>query len=124
MNNWYDSINKSPLTPPSWVFGVVWPFLYFTLAIAFFLILRIKNNTYILTLFIIQMLFNFSWSPVFFNQQNPQLALFIVYSMILLTLTIFYLLYKNNKLIILIMIPYFIWISFASYLNLYIVLNN
>ena len=117
--DWYKSLKKSPLTPPSYVFGIVWPVLYFLILISF--ITYIPHSTTMgFVFFGIQLLLNLSWSPVFFRYKNPQLALGIVSLMwifILLTILTFY---KTSKLSAYLLIPYFIWVSFATYLNWYI----
>ena len=124
---WYRKIKKSKLTPPNYIFGIVWPILYFTLIIFFILLIKDKKCKGIcspLIPFILQMILNFAWSPAFFRLQKPKLSFAIVIGMIVLTWYTFYLTLRINKNISLLLLPYLIWISFASYLNGYIVINN
>lgn len=121
---WYKNINKSPLNPPSYLFGIVWPILYSMLLIYFILIFRKPEYNMIYKLFLIQMVFNFIWSPIFFNLKKIKLALIVVLIMVGMTAYITYLTYNIDKKIALILVPYLLWISFATYLNGYIAFNN
>ena len=116
---WYLSLNKSELNPPSYVFGIVWPILYVLMMISAYL-------TYkkIYGIFLIQLVFNAAWSWLFFRFQMPLISLIDIYLLIALNLYITALMYRENKLAFILFIPYVLWISFASYLNLFIVINN
>ena len=116
---WYLSLEKSKLNPPSYVFGIVWPILYIFMMISSYL-------TYkkVFSIFIIQLFFNAVWSWLFFRFQMPLVALLDIYLLIAINIFILNLMYKENKLAFFLFIPYVIWISFASYLNLFIVINN
>ena len=116
---WYLSLEKSKLNPPSYVFGIVWPILYIFMMISSYL-------TYkkVFSIFIIQLFFNAVWSWLFFRFQMPLVALLDIYLLIAINIFILNLMYKENKLAFFLFIPYVMWISFASYLNLFIVINN
>lgn len=118
-DSWYLLLNKSELNPPSYVFGIVWPILYILMMVSAFL-------TYkkIFSIFIIQLFFNAAWSWLFFRFQMPLIALLDIYLLIAINIYISNLMYKENKLAFFLFIPYVVWISFASYLNLFIVINN
>ena len=116
---WYLSLNKSELNPPSYVFGIVWPILYVLMMISAYL-----AHKRIYGIFIIQLVFNAAWSWLFFRFQMPLISLIDIYLLIALNLYITALMYKENKLAFILFIPYVLWISFASYLNLFIVINN
>jgi translocator protein len=118
---WYTTLNKSFFNPPSWVFGPVWTILYFLMGVSLFLAWEKKAN---LKWFYIQLVLNALWSPIFFGLQNPALALVDIIFMwvaILMTIKVFW---KKNRLSAYLLIPYFIWVSFATILNLSIVLLN
>ena len=122
MANWYQSLKRSSLTPPDWVFSIVWPILYVMILISFVLYYSSSgtNKTLGYTLFFIGLAFNLSWSPVFFRLQRPGLSLVII---ILLLVTTYLMIIEFNKINLLsarLLIPYFAWLSFASYLNGYI----
>ena len=116
---WYLSLNKSELNPPSYVFGIVWPILYVLMMISAYLA---YNKIY--GIFLIQLAFNAAWSWLFFRFQMPLISLIDIYLLVALNLYITALMYRENKLAFILFIPYVLWISFASYLNLFIVINN
>jgi Cu-Zn family superoxide dismutase len=124
---WYSKLNQSPLTPPPIVFPIVWSILYLLLGLSavFYLMgqnLLAKLGSYIAP-YEAQMLLNFAWSVVFFGLQKPKISLIIIFAMIGLT---GYLLWmsRGKKLAFWTLLPYFIWILFAMYLNFYIVANS
>ena len=118
-DSWYLLLNKSELNPPSYVFGIVWPILYILMMISAFL-----AHKKIFLIFIIQLFFNAAWSWLFFRFQMPLIALLDIYLLIAINIYILNLMFRENKLAFFLFIPYVIWISFASYLNLFIVINN
>ena len=85
-SNWYDSLNKSPLTPPDWVFGVVWPNLYLLLTISLYLIWS-NPKCYPMcnpvVLFLIGIMINLTWTTVFFKYHKLFIAFIMNISMIL-----------------------------------------
>jgi len=127
LTEWYPSLNKSALTPPNWIFPVVWSILYFCmgLSIGFIVCRRNTKEVYFIGLFTVQIILNFLWSISFFYMRNPLLG-FI--NIILLTIAIIIYLVetrrKANKFSFGLFIPYLVWVLFAGYLNLYILLNN
>ena len=116
---WYQALIKSPLNPPGYVFGIVWPILYLLISISAF---RTFNETK--NLFLIQLLFNALWSWLFFTFQMPFVALLNIWLLIYLNIKINLKMFYQDKLSGLLFIPYVLWLFFASYLNLFIVLNN
>ena len=118
-DSWYLLLDKSELNPPSYIFGIVWPILYILMMVSAFL-----AHKKIFSIFITQLFFNAAWSWLFFRFQMPLLALLDIYLLIAINIYILNLMYKENKLAFFLFIPYVVWISFASYLNLFIVINN
>ena len=118
-DSWYLLLDKSVLNPPSYVFGIVWPILYILMIVSAFL-----AHKKIFSIFIIQLFFNAAWSWLFFRFQMPLIALLDIYLLIAINIYILNLMYKESKLAFFLFIPYVAWISFASYLNLFIVINN
>ena len=116
---WYTSLNKSDLNPPGYVFGIVWPILYILMMISAFL-----SYEKVFIVFNIQLVLNAAWSWLFFKFQMPLVSLLDIYLLIALNIFILTLMFKESKLAFLLFIPYVVWISFASYLNLFIVINN
>ena len=118
--DWYHALVKPALTPPDAWFGIVWTVLYVMMALALVMILvklSGKERVYAAALFLIQLGLNFSWSPLFFGAQNiaGALALIIVLWVSLsATVWCFFKYYKPAGWM---MVPYWIWTSFAVYLN-------
>lgn len=125
-NYWYYNLNKPSFTPPSYIFPIVWTILYLMLGVIFAKIWQIKKykgNQLIAPIFILQLLINLTWSPLFFFAQRIDLAL---YNIIILWSLLAYLLYMLRKetFILILFIPYFMWISLALVLNYYIYILN
>ena len=118
-DSWYQNLNKSPLNPPGFVFGIVWPFLYLLMSISAYRTFdRTKN------LFFIQLFFNALWSWLFFAFQLPMIALLNIWLLIYLNIKVNIRMFIEDKLSSFLYIPYVLWLLFASYLNLFIVINN
>lgn len=124
---WYSTLNKSSLTPPSWVFAPAWTFLYITIVVSFALLLKggdIKSKIIQISLFTIQIILNLVWSPLFFGMHLIGAALadiVLLWIFILFTIISFW---RVSKPAALILVPYFLWVSFASYLNYKIFVLN
>jgi len=116
---WYQQLIKSPLNPPGYVFGIVWPILYFLMSISAY-----RTFTETKNLFLIQLLFNALWSWLFFAFQMPFAALLNIWLLIYLNIKLNFKMFYQDKLSGFLFIPYVLWLFFASYLNLFIVLNN
>lgn len=118
--NWINTLNKPELMPPSYVFGIVWPILYFMMALslAFFIRNGIKrSDSFALFFFVLQLVLNLSWTPIFFVQHKILFALWVILVMILVVLVTMILFYKKSKTAGLLLVPYFLWLLFAAYLN-------
>lgn len=119
-SDWYQSIQKPSWNPPNWIFGPVWSFLYTTMGIAAWMVWREhgwNNAGKALTFFLIQLGLNTGWSWVFFGVQAPGWALIhiiVLLSAIVYT-TIFF--FDKSKISGYLMIPYILWVSFATVLN-------
>ncbi len=117
-NSWYQSIEKSSLTPAPYVFGIVWPILYLSMGVVSY-----YKSSKIYYLYIFQLLLNGSWSWLFFYFNLPLIALIDIYLLIVINCLIQQKLI-TNKVLFFIYLPYLLWILYASYLNLIIVLLN
>lgn len=121
INGWYTTIQKPLFNPPNGIFGPVWTTLYILLGIAFFLVWKSTASAslkqYAIALFIIQLLANFFWSIIFFNQHQIGWALVdivFLWVSILFTIIAFS---KINTLSAWLLVPYISWVSFAMILN-------
>ena len=124
----FEALNKPPLSPPGWLFPVVWTFLYILMGVGSYLVLESKSPTAdkkrALMLYFLQLGFNFFWSIIFFTLGAYELAflwLVILFVLILATAKRFW---RINPLAGALMIPYTIWVAFAGYLNLAISMLN
>ncbi|EKD84708.1 MAG: hypothetical protein ACD_38C00169G0009 [uncultured bacterium] len=127
---WYAALNKPVFSPPNFVFGPVWTTLYIVMGVALYLVISDKRQVIRKTrekaiqIFGIQLALNALWSIVFFGMKNPALAFVNIIALwiaIFLTTKAFY---KINKFAGYLLIPYLLWVSFATILNLSIVLLN
>ena len=117
--NWYAGLVKPSLNPPSWIFGPVWVTLYALMGVALWLIWKSDSPQKIkaIWLFVIQLVLNAIWSPVFFGLHSIGDALAIIillWAAIVLTIFVFA---KVSKTAAYLLIPYILWVSFAAYLN-------
>jgi translocator protein len=126
--NWYAMLNKPFFSPPNWIFGPVWTLLYLLMGISIYLIwekgIQKKKVKHAVYLFASQLTANFLWSILFFGLRSPILGLIdIVIMIVLIGLTIrsFYPLSKTAAYLL---VPYLAWVSFATLLNLAILLLN
>lgn len=118
---WYATLNKPVFSPPNFVFGPVWTILYILMGISFYLIwtnkAQNKDVKKALSIFLVQLFFNTTWSIIFFGGHQILLALINIVILWLLILVVMIQFYKINKISGLLLIPYLAWVSFASFLN-------
>ena len=123
--NIFEFLNKPPLSPPGFLFPIVWTILYTLMGIASYLVLTSnKSDDFALIFYGIQLVFNFFWSILFFNFEAYLFSfiwLVILWILILITTILFY---KVSKPAGYLIIPYLLWVTFAGYLNLAIYLLN
>jgi len=125
--NWYSSLKKSPLSPPNSVFGKAWAILYLLLTISLVLVWTnpiCKPYCTALNFFFIQLFFNLIWTTVFFRLKMTKVALLMILLIIGLTIKTYFDFSKINNVASYLLIPYLIWLCFATYLNAYIVIKN
>ncbi len=121
VGSWYQTVQKPAWNPPNWIFGPVWTTLYILMGIALFLIWKKEGNNNLkkaaIILFAMQLVLNFFWSIIFFNQHQIGWALVeivILWLSIMLTIFVFA---KIAKIAAWLMVPYIAWVSFATILN-------
>lgn len=128
VSSWYTTLNKPFFTPPNWLFGPVWTVLYVMMGWAAGLIwsrgfhhLWVKSALYA---FGIQLLLNGSWSIVFFGLRSPVWALVIIVLLAVMIIVTIRQFRVVNKTAAWLLAPYLAWVTFASALNLAIVVLN
>jgi tryptophan-rich sensory protein len=128
IQSWYSTLHKPSYNPPNWLFAPVWVTIYILIGIAAYLVWKLRNGsaTYKTTviIYIIQLLLNLSWSIVFFGMHQIFAALIIIISLlvaIILNINWFGLF---SKVAAWLLVPYLLWVSFASFLNLSIYILN
>ncbi len=127
IHTWYSVINRSALTPPNYVFPIAWTILYATIAISGFFIWRAESFPalpIIKMLYVMQLLLNWSWTPLFFHYHLTGYSLICLLSMDIAVALMICLTYVRIKPVSLLMTPYLGWILFATYLNFYIWRHN
>jgi len=118
-DDWYSSLVKSPLNPPSFVFGIVWPILYALMAI-----IAYKLAHRIAPIFILQLILNAAWSWIFFYFHAPFIALLDIGLLIYLNQRILMKIRSESITLYFLYFPYIVWLSFAAFLNASIVFLN
>ena len=119
-NAWFDGLVKPFFMPPGWVFGVVWPVLYVLLGISLAIVLAeppSPRRKVALTLFFVQLIFNFAWSPIFFAAHDIRLAKVVIFLMAALAAAAAGQFMRLRRAAGLLLIPYLGWLVFAATLN-------
>ena len=124
----FGALAQPPLSPPAWLFPVVWTILYVLMGISSYLIYKSKapaSDKFIgLGLYGFQLFFNFFWSIIFFNLEKYLFALvwlIALWILIIMTILVFRTISKSAAWLL---VPYALWVTFAGYLNLGIYLLN
>ena len=123
---WYPLLEKSSLTPPGYVFALVWGVLYILMGLSAGLVWgrRAINAWVLIMLFFVQLFLNLLWSFAFFYLRQPLVA-FVVLIALFLTVAAYTVgCYGQRRLAAFINVPYLLWLLFAAYLNGYVVVFN
>jgi tryptophan-rich sensory protein len=119
VGSWYQTIEKPFFTPPSWVFGPAWTTLYLLMGIALFLIWKSDHPSKKTALWVfgIQLVLNGIWSPAFFGLESPILGLVVIVPLWILIVVCIKVFFPIHKTASYLMVPYLLWVSFATALN-------
>ena len=122
----YGNLNQPPLSPPGFLFPIVWAVLFILMGISSYLIYVSdnQNKKRALTIYTVQLFFNFVWSLIFFNMQAYLFAFIWLVMLWLFIIAMIVSFWKISKPAALLQIPYLLWVTFAGYLNLGIFLLN
>ncbi len=128
ISTWYSMIQKPSFNPPSWIFAPVWILLFLLMGISLYLVwskgLDYKGARVAIYIFFVQLVLNILWSILFFALQSPLFAfieIIILWLAILMTIISFY---RVSKIAAYFLLPYILWVSFASILNFSILIIN
>lgn len=122
----YNQLKQPALSPPGWIFPIVWTILYILMGISAYLIYESNspNKEKALTIYGWQLFFNFLWSIIFFNLQSIPLAFLVLMILWLLIVAMIRAFKEINPLAAWLQIPYLLWVTFAGYLNLMLYILN
>jgi len=128
VNDWYATINKPSFNPPSWVFGPAWTILYILMGVSLYLVwikgIESRRAKIAVILFAFQLFLNVLWSLLFFGLRSPYYAYLeinFLWVSILITMIAFYHVSKKAAYL---MVPYILWVSFATILNFFVFMLN
>ena len=118
---WYQTLLKPSFTPLGWIFGLVWGILYLMMGLAFFFVLISQQSKdtvrFAAGLFCVHLLFNTLWSILFFGLRNPLLAFLDIIVLWLMITTLIFIFWNIRRITGVLLVPYWLWVSFASVLN-------
>ena len=121
----YGDMVKPPLSPPSYIFPIVWTILYILMGISYFIATKDNENDKELNqIYILQLLVNFFWPIIFFVLKMYFTAFFWIILLLILVIIMIKELLKINKISGYLQIPYLMWLLFATYLNIGIFILN
>ena len=119
--NWYEGLVRPAISPPNWVFGPVWITLYTLMGIALYLIWRKgldnKKVRFAFVFFVVHLVLNASWSLIFFGLQNILPALVVIVLLLLMIIASMVLFWRIDRWATYLLVPYLLWVSFATVLN-------
>jgi translocator protein len=118
---WYAQLDKPWFTPPGWVFGPVWTTLYVMMGIAAFLVWERRQEhsgaLVALAVYAVQLVLNLSWSLVFFGLESPGGGLVVIVAMLAAIVATMILFWPISRAASLLLVPYLLWVCFATVLN-------
>ena len=122
---WYSQLIKPSFNPPDWIFAPVWTILYLMMTVAIWFFWHSKNrNMNTVYIYFIHLIFNTTWSIIFFVFHNILLALIVLIILIILIITLIIRFKRVNLLSAYLMIPYLLWCCFALILNMSLLILN
>ena len=121
----YEVLRQPPLSPPSWLFPVVWSILYLLMGISYYLYNKnTGGDEKVSKIYYLQLFVNALWSIIFFVWKLRFFAIVWIIILIILVVYLFILYYRDYKFSAYLLIPYIIWLLFAAYLNIGVYLLN
>jgi translocator protein len=128
LGSWYTNLHKPPFNPPNWIFGPVWTTLYIMMGVSAFLVWRQGLDDKVvriaLVCFMVQLFLNAIWTPLFFGLHSPLFGLIDIVLLLNAVIVTVFAFSKISRPAALLLVPYFVWISFATVLNASLYLLN
>lgn len=127
INSWYINLEKPFFNPPNWIFWPVWTILYIMIWLSFYLVWKKwfwKQKNRLILIYSIQLFLNFLWSFSFFYFKSPLLWLINIILLLIFIILNIIEFYKSNKISWYLLIPYLLWVMFATILNFSIFILN
>ncbi len=125
---WYKSLNQSPLTPPSWVFPIAWTILYALIIASGVVFLSARTAAAVRSAgffyYCAAWVLNISWTQIFFRFRRPGMSFVVILGMLAFIALNIRAFYPVSRIAAWLLVPYLAWVSFAAYLNGYIVFMN
>ncbi|QQR53613.1 tryptophan-rich sensory protein [bacterium] len=124
---WYNTLKRSPLSPPNYLFGIVWPILYCMIGTSGWLMWqmpRYDGHAIIRYAYILQLVLNWLWTPLFFSYHFIGWSLFCLFLIVVTVMFLILRLYKLNRIAASLLLPYLAWLLFATHLHVYVWLYN
>lgn len=127
-SSWYQNLIKPEWTPPSWLFGPVWTVLYAIIAVSYgyvgYLFFTKKIPFIVVLPFVLNIIFNLLFTPIQFGLQNNLLAMIDIFLVLGTLIWALIVIYKYVPWVTYVNIPYLIWVSFATVLQVTITILN
>lgn len=127
-STWYQQLDKPFFSPPEWAFGLAWGIIYPLIALAFIALLvsvfKKKTPSWLIWVFVLNMVFNIVFTPIQFGLRSNILAAIDIILVLITLVTFEWYAFKTSKTSFYLMVPYLLWGSFATILQLTITFMN
>lgn len=120
----YSLVEKPPFSPPKLAFPIAWSILYLLIGISYYLYRKNNNDKQTIKIYYIGLFFNALWSIIFFVLKLRLTSIFWIIALLLLTIVLFINYKKQNKISAYLLIPYILWLTYATYINIGIYILN
>lgn len=129
VDGWYETLRSPAGTPPNWIFAPVWTLLYALIGTSFATIWhqteKGRERNRCIKAFAIQLFLNLAWTPIFFGAHMLDAALIVIILLLLSIATMTFQFGRTSKVAAWLLVPYFVWVMYATYLNIgYLILNR
>lgn len=120
----YSLVEKPPFSPPKLAFPIAWSIQYLLIGISYYLYRKNNNDKQTIKIYYIGLFFNALWSIIFFVLKLRLTSIFWIIALLLLTIVLFINYKKQNKISAYLLIPYILWLTYATYINIGVYILN